>query len=397
MPPPRLKQTKCKVRSLSVLPHPLHNSPRSSRRLALKYYNAETGNPDPVRCPRGSKVCWYIHPGDPEWDNRGKFLSSPPRGPAGRGRKKSLGSRIGRGRSRSRTRSRSRSRSRERGGGRGRSEGRSRSGGRYVSPVRRRPRASSPLPPPRRTLHERLQRSHSPPPPSPSRNRARSRSPSRREPKPRRPRTRTSTPISSSRGPSPLGEDKSGSSPQRVKPEPSTDAVPSSLSKPTDLTLGDVGMEDQTPVLPQGSVDQHPQRPSLDLSLGERPTHSTQEPSPLAVVDPFSPVFAPETPVIPGLTASVQHTQQNTAGMSSLQRSLEQVLKDQVTIGNPSTVPLGRNTSVSNPATVPAVEKTEIWTTRVKCVKFTGFVKETRSSNITVFEKTRGIGCGLTY
>lgn len=343
----------------------------------IKYYNPETGNPDPVPCPRKSKVCWYIHPDEPEWASRGKFLPPPPKRYSGGGQKKSLGSRIGRGRSRSRTKSRSRSRSRGRdsGGRGGRGRSRSRSSARLVSPNRRRPRQSSPLPPPRRPLRERIQRSPSPRPRSRSRPRLRNHSPSRRHPRDRRPRTRTSTPISSSRGPSPSGDGKTGSSPRRVKPEPSSDAVPSPVSRPARPFLGDVSgaaVDGPTPVLPQGSPDQRHQQSSSGLPPGQHTTvtsDSTQQPSPL--VDPFSPVFAPETPVIPGLSAPVQLT-----AISSLQKSLEQVMKDQGTnqaMGS-SVIPPGGNTSASHPAPVPEVEKTEVWTTRVKCVEFAGFV-----------------------
>ena len=253
-----------------------------------------------------------------------------------------------------------------------------------MSPGRRWPRNSPPLPPPRQPLRDRIHGSPSP--------RSRSRSP-RRYQKTWRPRTRTSTPISSSRGPSPTVDSKSGNSPRRVKPEPSTDAVPNLPSRPSPPTLGGVNrtaVDSQTPVLLRGSADRRRQPPSLNLSPGEHVTvtsDSAQQPSPL--VDPLSPIFAPETPVIPGLSASVQLTQPNIPAISSLQKSLEQVMKDQGT-GQPQ--PMDQSTI---PATVPEVEKTEIWTTRVKCVEFTGFVKEMCFLN-TLFEKMYRIGYGPT-
>lgn len=302
-------------------------------------------------------------------------MSSPPKRLVGGGLKKSLSSRIGRGRSRGRSRSRSRSRSR--GSERGRSRSQSRGGGKYVSPNWRRPRHSSPPPPPpRRPLHERIQRSNSPRPRSPPRSRLRSRSPSRRRPINRRPRTRTSTPISSSRAHSP-SDDKLGNFPQGVKPEPSTDAVPTPVSVPLHPIQCDMSIttaDDQTPTLPRGSVDQQShQQPSLNLSPGELPTatsDSAQPPSPL--VDPLSPIFAPETPIIPGLSAAASFTQQNTTEMSSLQKSLDQVIQAM----NPSTVPPDGKVSDSHPTTVPKEEKTKIWTTRMRFVGFADFVKD---------------------
>jgi len=256
----------------------------------------------------------------------------------------------------------------------GRSRVRSRSRG-YVSPERRRRRPSSPIPP-RRPLHERIQRSHSPRPRSSSR--ARSRSPPRH---PRNRRPRSPTPISSSRGHTPPKRTRSDHSPRAIKLEPSTDNVPSvssNLVSPVlDNTNTGVG-GDQPPIPPRDSVDQHHQPLSLNLSSVERATTastSLQPPSPQTA--PFSPIFAPETPIIPGLSASARFAQPQTAVMSALQKSLEQVIKDQATnqTTQPSITPPVGIPSTS-PGTSPDGEKTEIWTTRVKCVASTSFVKE---------------------
>lgn len=353
----------------------------------FKYYNPDTGNPDPSPCPRNAKTCWYIHPGEPEWNEKGggKRLSSPPRRPGG-GRKSSLGPRVGRGRSRSRTRSRSRSRSRER-GRRGGGRSRSRSTGRYVSPGRKRPIYSSP---PRRPFLGRIQRSKSRPR-SRSRSRQRTRSPPR-HPRDRRPRVRTSTPISSSRA-SPSGDSKLASSPRRIKPEPSTDVVPRLSSGSTLLAVGNTNTAttgDQTPASPRGDVDHRHQRPPLDLSfvhqVAATSSNSPQLPTPL--IDPLSPIFVPETPVIPGLTATAEFTQPRVAAITALQRSLELVVKNQVAnpVKKSATLP-GGNSMTYHPATLPGGEKTEIWTTRVKCVEFSCFVKESISFADAFFDK----------
>ncbi|KAF9789895.1 hypothetical protein BJ322DRAFT_1044765 [Thelephora terrestris] len=339
-------------------------APKQVKVVKCLYYNPETGDPDPAPCPRGSKGCWYIHPNEPQWDNKGKRLSSPPRRLVV-GRKESLSSRIGRGRSRSRSRSRSRGRGKA-GRPRSRSRSRSRSSGRYVSPSRRRPRRSSP-PPPRRPLHERIQPSRSPRRPSPSRLRPRN-SPPRHA----RDRRRTTTPISSSSGPTPPRDTKLDNAPRRVKVESPADVVPSLLSKSTHSVLSGKNRTvagDQTLVRPTTSVDRDQQRPSLNLPLGEQATvtsDSILQPSPQ--VDPQSSIFAPETPVIPGLTVSADPTQTSNFPMSALQRSLEQVIRDQATtqVTDPSTTTPDGGPAVSHAATIPEAEKTEIWTTRVK-------------------------------
>ena len=339
----------------------------------FKYYHSETGAPDPRPCPRSSKVCWFIHPNEPEWNEiggGGGMSSSPPKR-HGRGRRSPSPRRRGRSRSRSRSRSQSRSR-----GGRGKSRSRTRSDGRYVSPGRKRPRLSSP--PPRRPLYERIQRSKSPRPRS--RSRPRSYSPRHRRPLDRRPRPRTPTPISSSRGHTPPKR----SSPQTVKVEPPTEIVPSVPSNTVDSTASNMNASavgDQPPVPPRVSTDRnhHQVPPSLSLTLGEHATAtspSPQLPPPPSQADPFSPVFAPETPVIPGLSASVPLSQPQFA---ALQRSLALVIRDQTanpTATQPPTVLPSVNPMTPIPATASEVEKTEIWTTRVKCVKLASFVKE---------------------
>ena len=322
-------------------------------------------------CPRSSKVCWFIHPNEPEWTERGgglKVPSSPRR--SGGGQRRDLSSGRGRGRSRSRSRSRSRGRGR----GRSRNRSRSRSSGRFASPNRRRAILSSP---PRRP---RNQRPYSPR--SRSNSRRRSRSPARRRPYNRRPRTRT--PISSSRGPSPPKCPKSDRPPPKVKLEPSTDILPSASPKSVNPVLEDTNpgaMGDQPPASPRGVVDrQHHHQPlSLDLSFDKRATATptfTQPPSPQTA--PLSPVFVPKTPVIPGFPSSVPLTQPQVAAISALQKSLELVIKDQGTdlVMKPlSTPPIG-SSSASQPATVLDGEKTEVWTTRVKCVEFASSVKQ---------------------
>ena len=255
---------------------------------------------------------------------------------------------------------------------------RTRSTGRYVSPSRRRPRLSSP--PPRRPLHERIQRSHSPRPSSGPR--PRSRSPRNRRPQDRRLRTRTSTPISSSRGHTPPHKyGKSERSPRTVKVEPSTEtvlSVPSNTVNPAPGGPNASGVGDQPPVLPRASVDRNPHQgpSSLNLSLGEHATAASTSQPPSTQADPLSPVFAPETPLVPGFSASSQITRPQMTTISALQKSLEQVIKDQTTnpIVQPSNAPPSVNTSTSRPAPIPEREKTEIWTTRVKCVKFVDFV-----------------------
>jgi len=343
--------------------------------FGFKYYDSETGDPDPKPCPRSSKVCWFIHPNEPEWSEKGggggggKRLSSPPRR-YGRGRKRSSSPRRGRGRSRSRSRSRVRTRSRTR----------SRSNGRHKSPGRRRPRPSSP-PPPRRPLYERIQRSHSPRPRLRSNSRPRSYSPHRR-PRDRRPSMRTPTPISSSRGHTPPRYSKSDRPSLKVKLESSTDPVSSVLSNSSRPALGDTNTSvvgDQPPIPPRASVDRHHQEPTLSLTLGERATAtsgSTQPPSPQT--EPHSPVFGPETPVIPGLSSSVQFTQPQITAISALQKSLELVIRDQATMRPSTTPPVGSSTA-SHPATVPDGGRTEIWTTRVKCVSFRLFREKDRT------------------
>lgn len=387
MAPLQLKKAKCNVRSSAVSLSPtikLTISFISSFNLSvngLKFFNPETGDPDPVRCPRTSKVCWYIHPNEPEWDNRGKILSSPPRN---LGRRKSFGSRIGRSRSRSRNRSRSRVRNRSRSRSRGRREkstSRSRGRGdnaRHESPSRRRPRLSSPPRVPRRPFYERIQRSPLTRPRSRSRSRPRGHSPPRHT-KGRRPRT--PTPISSSRGPTPPTHGKFYSSPSRIKAEPSTDTVPGPSSRPIPPVPGDratVTASDQTPVVPsQVSVDLHRPTP-LNLSLRKTSTATSDilhQFSPLA--DPLSPIFAPETPVIPGFSTSVHPARSGVATMSALQKSLEQIIKNQVANenANSAVVPAGGNSTGSLPATISETEKAEIWTTRVKLVDSSGSVK----------------------
>lgn len=349
------------------------------RCVDFKYYHPETGDPDPRPCPRSSKVCWFIHPNEPEWDEiggGGGNLSSPP-GRYGRGGRGGSSSRRGREASRSRSRGRSRSMSKGR-GERGRSRSRSRSNGRYVSPSRRRPR---PSPPPRRPLSERIQRSPSPPSRSTSR-RPRSYSHNRR-PQGRRPRT--PTPISSSRGHTPPKLKALDRSPRTVKVEPPLDIVPRVSSNPVNPALGNTSaVDNQPPVPPRVSADrnQH-QGSSSDLSLREHVSATVDSTSPQPTspqADPLSPIFAPETPVIPGLSTSVQLTRPQITAMSALQKSLELVIKDQAINPSmqPSTTPLPVNSSTPHPATTPEGGKTEIWTTRVKCVELITFVKGSR-------------------
>ena len=248
-----------------------------------------------------------------------------------------------------------------------------------MSPSRRRPRPLSP--PPRRPLYERIQRSHSPRPRSSPR--PRNRSPRNRRPQDRRLRTRTSTPVSSSRGHTPSPKyGKSERSPRTVKVEPSIEAVPNVPSNTANPALGDTsasGVGDQPPVLPRASADRnrHQGPPSLNLTLGEHATVASTSPQPSsAQADPFSPVFAPETPLIPGLSASVPLTRPQMTAISALQKSLEQVIKDQVV--NPAIQPSGTlppSTSTSHPEIIPEREKTEIWTTRIKCAEFDDFAK----------------------
>ena len=130
------------------------------------------------------------------------------------------------------------------------------------------------------------------------------------------------------------------------------------------------GGGDQPLVLPRASVDQqHRQEPSLDQGSRERVT-VTATPTFLQPHSPqtelFSPIFAPETPVIPGSSASVQLSQPRITQMSALQKSLEQVIRDRVT--HPTMEPPATPTVVTSSTSLPATEKTEIWTTRVKCV-----------------------------
>lgn len=382
MPPKRVKVTKCNVRPWVVifLGGQSHTRVFSFAFLLCEFksYNPETGEPDPEPCPRSSKVCWYIHPNEPEWDNRGKRLSSPPRGLAA-GRRGSMSSRMGRGRGRNRTRSRSRSRSMDRGmTGRGRSRSRSWSSERYVSPSRRRPRR--PSPPLRRPLHERIQRSRSPRRRSYSRSRPRNPSP---PPHPRD-RRQTTTPISSSRGLTPPRDTKLDNGPRRVKAESPTDTARTLSSRPTLSDTNTAAVGDRTPIPQRTSVDRNQQRLSLDLTTGEHTSNSIQQHSPQ--VDPLSPIFAPETPVIPGLSAAVQPAPSNNTSMTALQRSLEQVIRDQATTQttDSSAITPGGGSVAPNPGTIPEAEKTEIWTTRVKCVDF---VRLTKGISNTSFDK----------
>ena len=245
-----------------------------------------------------------------------------------------------------------------------------------MSPNRKRPRPSPP-PPLRRPPYERTRRSYSPR--SPSNSRPRPYSPVRRRPHDRR--RHTPTPISSSRGYTPP---KSGFSPRKVKVEPSTDTLPSFSSNPVhpapDDTNTSAPVGDQPPVPPRGPTDrQHHRPPSLDLSLGKRATATSTSPQPFSPREaPLSPIFAPETPIIPGLSASVQLTQPQITAISALQKSLGLVIKDQgtnQTMKSSSTPPAG-STSTAHPTTTSDVEeKTDTWTTRVKCVESAGFVK----------------------
>lgn len=286
------------------------------------------------------------------------------------GRRGSSSPRRGRGRSKSGSRSRSRSRD-------GRRKGRSRAGssGRYVSPDRRRPAPSSP--PPRRPLYERIQHSRSSRPRSHSPKR--SRSPRHRRPQDRRPRGRTPTPISSSRGPSHTPPPKRGKvdrSLRTVKVESPVDAVPKMLSSPVNPAPGNTSTaaaDDQPPVPPRASADRNQnQEPSLDLSSVGHATAASTSPQPTSSrADPFSPIFAPETPVIPGFPTAL-FTQPQLTTMPALQKTLELVIRDQATNSTirPSTTLLSVQPLIPRPATIPEGEKTEIWTTRVKCVEF---------------------------
>jgi hypothetical protein len=345
----------------------------------FQYYDPETGKPNTTGCPRSSKICWFIHPNEPEWTGKGGVggggsfggsgggrkisTSTSPRYSGGRGRSSSPSRGKGRGRSSSQSRGRGRGRSRST--DRRRTRSRSSSSGRPVSPNRRRAIYSSP---PRRLLRDRSQRSRSPRPPTSPR-------PRRHSPAPRRPRhdrrPRTPTPISSSRGHTPPRLDHSA-----VKLEPSTETLPSTSPNPVRPALGDTSTSavgKRTPVQPRGSVDRHRHQPPppLDLSLGERATATSTPPQPFTPrVAPLSPVFCPETPIIPGLASSVSFTQPQITAISALQKSLELVIKDQTTgqpMKPPPTPPVG-NSSASRPVTVPDMDKTEVWTARVKCV-----------------------------
>jgi len=380
MKPPRAtKVTKCKVR-VRIFLWPLAFKLGFFSLGGFKYYHPETGDPDPRACPRSSKVCWFVHPNEPEWNEIGgggrmSSSSSPLPRRHGKGRRSRSPRKRGGSRSGSRSRSRTRSRSRD---GRGRSRSRTKSGGRYVSPSRRRPRLSSP--PPRRPLYERIQRSNSPHPRS--RSRRRSYSPRNRRPPDRRPRPRTPTPISSSRGHTPPKR----SSPRTVKAEPPTESVPNVPPKPVDSAAPNMNasaVSDQPSITPRVTTDRshHQERPpSLNLSLGQHATStatSPQPPLPPPRVGLLSSVFVPETPVIPGLSAPVQLSQPQVAVISALQKSLEQVMRDRA--ANPTVMqspyilpPVNSTTPI--PAAVSEVEKTEIWTSRVKCVELASFI-----------------------
>jgi len=316
-------------------------------------------------------------------------MSTSPRGYGG-SRRRDSSPRKGRSRSRSRSRDRKRGRSRSR------SRSRTRTGGNFVSPTRRRPRPSSP--PPRRPLHERIQRSHSPRPRP--RSRPRSYSPVHRRRPDRRPPT--PTPISSSRGHTPPPKyTKSDRPPRNVKLEPPVDIVPSSLFSPVRLAAGDTNTSvggDQSPVPPRGPVDQRHQPLTLDLSFGERAaaTFTSPQSSPLQE-SPLSPIFAPETPIVPGFPTSAKLTRPQITAISELQKSLELVIKDQVAgqdMKPPSPPPVG-GSSTPRTATLPDGDETEIWSTRVKCVGFAGFVKGI-TRLLTLSLKTSRVGCGPT-
>jgi len=296
---------------------------------------------------------------------------------------------------RSRSRSRSRDRRRRRTRSRSRSRSRTRTGGSFVSPTRRRPRPSSP--PPRRPLHERIQRSYSPRPRPNSR--PRSYSPVRRHRSDRRPRT--PTPISSSSRTPPPKYTKPDRSPPRVKLEPSTETVPTSFSNPvhpapTEDANASLG-GDQSPVPPRGPVDQPCHQPlSLDLSFEERATATSTSPQPWSPQEsPLSPIFAPETPIVPGFPTPAELTQPQITAISELQKSLESVIKpSSQDMKPPSTPPVG-GSSTPRPATWPEGDKAEVWSMRVKCVGFAGFVKEV-TRVLTLSLKTFRIGCGPT-
>ena len=265
-----------------------------------------------------------------------------------------------------------------------------------MSPTRRRPRPLSP--PPRRPLHERIQRSYSPRPRSNSRPRS---SPTRRHRSDRRPRT--PTPISSSsRGHTPPPKyTKSDRSPRRVKLEPPTDTVPSFFSNPVHPALGDANASvggDQSPVPSQGSVDQRHQPLSLDLSFGEGATATSTSPQPWSPQEsPLSPIFAPETPIVPGFPTSAKLTRPQITAISELQKSLELVIKDQATgqdMKAPSTPPVG-GSSNPHPGTMSEGDKAEVWSTRVKCVEFASFVEKI-TRLLTPSLKTFRVGYGPT-
>jgi len=262
-----------------------------------------------------------------------------------------------------------------------------------VSPTRRRPKPSSP--PPRRPLYERIQRSHSP------RSRPRSHSPTRRHRSDRRPRT--PTPISSSsRGHTPPPKyTKSDRSPRRVKLEPPADTVPSSFSSPinpapcnADTSVGG----DQSPVPPRGPVDQRHQPLSLDLPFGERATPTPASPHLWTPQEsPLSPIFAPETPTVPGFPTSAKLTQPQITAISELQKSLGLVIKDKATgqdMKGTSTPPVG-GSSTPHPANMPEGDKTEVWNTRVKCVEFASCVAGI-TRLLTLSLKTFRVGYGPT-
>lgn len=261
----------------------------------------------------------------------------------------------------------------------GGSGSRTRSSGRHLSPHGRHPRRSSPPPPPppqppRQPLYERIQSPQSPPPHS--RSLPRSHSPRNPRPHGQRPRGRSPAPISSSRARTPPRPDRSL---RTVKIEPSTEAVPVTLSNPDNPALGGTNpaASRDRPPLPAGApADQnhhHQVPPPLNLSLRGNAigASASSQPSPVRL-DPLSPVFAPETPVIPRHPSSAQLTQPRPSAFSVLQKSLELVIRGQ---GSDQTMKRSAAPSTVNPPTpIPEWEKTEIWTTRVKCAGFASFV-----------------------
>ena len=274
-----------------------------------------------------------------------------------------------------------------------RSRSRTRSSGKHLSPHGKRPRRS---PPPRRSLYERIQSSQSPPPRS--RSLPRSYSPHNRRPHGPRPRGRSPTPIPSSRGRTPPKHVKSDRSLRTVKVEPSTEAVhitPPNTDIPAHGGTNAAASPDQLPVPPAAPADQnhhHQVPPFLNSSLrGNAVGASTSSQPPPAQVDPFSPVFVPETPVIPGLSSSAQLTQPRPSAFSALQKSLELVIRGQGS--DQAMQPSAAPPTVAPPTPIPEWERTEIWTTRVKCAGFVTFVL---TPSLTLPLTNFCVGYGLT-